>query len=106
MHAYRPDLPRRICEALMHDPLYDETAPWERWALCIIVAIAAIAVVAIGAYLYAAGTSPEKTPESPPAPAPATIPETVTEIPVGRLVCQRWERGGCQEWRIYREINY
>lgn len=101
MHTYRPDLPRRICEAMMHDPLYDETAPWERWALCIIVAIA---VVAIGAYLYAAGTSPEKTPEPPPAPA--TIPETVTEIPVGRLVCQRWERGGCQEWRIYREINY
>lgn len=85
----------------MHDPLYDETAPWERWALCIIVAIAG---VAIGAYLYAAGTSPEKTPEPPPAPA--TIPETVTEIPVGRLVCERWERGGCQEWRIYRESNY
>ena len=101
MHTYRSDLPRRICETMMHDPLYDETAPWERWALCIIVAIAA---VAIGAYFYVAGTSPEKTPEPPPAPA--TIPETVTEIPVGRLVCQRWERGGCQEWRIYREINY
>ena len=52
MHTYRSDLPRRICETMMHDPLYDETAPWERWALCI---IAAIAVVAIGAY---PGTSP------------------------------------------------
>ena len=102
MHAYRPDLPRGLCEAMtMHDPLYDETATWERWALCIIVAIAG---VAIGAYLYAAGTSPEKTPEPPPAPA--TIPETRSEIPVGRLVCERWERGGCREWRVYRTVEH
>ena len=86
----------------MHDPLYDEIAPWEQLILGV---LAILAICTLGAYFYREfAAPPEKTPEPPPAPA--TIPETVTEIPVGRLVCERWERGGCREWRIYRTVEH
>ena len=103
MHAYRADLPRGLCETLtMHDPLYDEIAPGERWVLGV---LAVLAICGIGAYIYRGLAAPPESPQ----PAPATergIPETVTEIPAGRLVCERWERGGCRVWRIYRTIEH
>lgn len=100
MHTYRPDLPRRICETMMHDPLYDTPERWEKW---LIVLAAVIAGLIIACVIFA-GASPAP-PKPEPAP-PAAIPDFRTDIPTGRMVCEKRDAAGCLEWRIYRESKY
>lgn len=87
----------------MHDPLYDTPERWEKW----LIALAAVIAGLIIACVIFAGASPEQKQEQEQEPAPpAAIPDFRTDIPTGRLVCEKRDAAGCLEWRIYRESNY
>lgn len=65
------------------------------------VAMAALALMAAGVVTTSSrNTTREATPAAPP-------PESIrTDVPTGRMICQREGEHGCLEWRIYRTVEH
>ena len=104
MHAHRADKPLGIRKGLTNmikDPLYEVSDHDRAWLIALAVAIAAGIFVAIGTEL--SRLEAEAPAESPPPPA---APEIRTEVPTGRMICEKTGEHGCAEWRIYRTVEH
>lgn len=76
----------------------DETRAW-LIALWPIVLAAAITVGILMAHDM-------KAPAPAESPPPAAAPDIRTEVPTGRMICEKTGAHGCVEWRIYRTIEH
>lgn len=65
------------------------------------VVMAALALMAAGVVTTSSrNTTREATPAAPP-------PESIrTDVPTGRMICEREGKRGCLEWRIYRTVEH
>lgn len=60
----------------------------------------ALALMVAGVVVSSGNTSKGATPATPP-------PEAIrTDVPTGRMICEREGEHGCVEWRIYRTVEH
>lgn len=85
------------------DPLYEISDHDRAWLIALAAVIAAGIFVAIGAELSRPEAEGPAPAESPPPPA---APEIRTEVPTGRMICEKTGEHGCVEWRIYRTVEH
>lgn len=90
---------------MSHDPIYDpdNMERWELWVFRVIALV--ILALALGLIFAGVVKASGNTPgEAPPAPPP---PEAIrTDVPTGRMICERKGEHGCLEWRIYRTVEH
>ncbi len=82
------------------DPLYEVSGNDRAWFVVLAWLIAVAGAMAVGVFM-ARGPA-----ESPPPAAPAPAPDIRTEVPTGRMICEKTGEHGCVEWRIYRTIEH
>lgn len=85
------------------DPLYEVSDHDRAWLIALAVAIAAGIFVAIGTELSRLEAEAPAPAESPPPPA---APDIRTEVPTGRMICEKEGKHGCVEWRLYRTVEH
>ena len=97
MHAHRAGKPVRVRKGLTMDA-DDETRAWliALWPIALAVAIT------VGILMAHDMKAPAPA-ESPPPPA---APGIRTEVPTGRMICEKTGEHGCAEWRIYRTVEH
>lgn len=67
---------------------------------CALVMLALALMVAGVVTASSRNTTKEATPAAPP-------PEVIrTDVPTGRMICEREGEHGCLEWRIYRTVDH
>lgn len=67
---------------------------------CALVMLALALMVAGVVTASSRNTTKEATPAVPP-------PEAIrTDVPTGRMVCEKTGEHGCIEWRIYRTVEH
>lgn len=65
-----------------------------------VLVMLALGLVLAGAITSSKNTSKGATPTAPP-------PEAIrTDVPTGRMICEREGEHGCVEWRIYRTVEH
>lgn len=77
----------------------DETRAW----LIVLWPIALATATTVG-ILMAHDLEAPAPAESPPPPPAA--PDIRTEVPTGRMICEKTGEHGCVEWRIYRTVEH
>lgn len=97
MHPHRAGKPLGIRKGLTMDA-DDETRAWliALWPIALAVAIT------VGIFMARGPEAPAPT-EAPP---PAAAPDIRTEVPTGRMICEKTGEHGCVEWRIYRTVEH
>lgn len=90
---------------MRHDPIYDpdNMERWELWVfriIALVILALALGLIFAGAVKASGNTTREATPAAPP-------PESIrTDVPTGRMICEREGEHGCLEWRIYRTVDH
>ena len=76
----------------------DETRAWliALWPIALAVAITVGILMA----------HDMKAPAPAESPPPAAAPDIRTEVPTGRMICEKTGEHGCTEWRIYRTVEH
>ena len=82
------------------DPLYEVSDHDRAWLIALAVAITAGIFVAIGTELSRLEAEAPAPAESPPPP------DIRTEVPTGRMICEKTGEHGCVEWRLYRTVEH
>lgn len=85
------------------DPLYEVSGNDLAWLIALWPIALAVAIT-VG-ILMARGPEAPAPAESPPPPA-APAPDIRTEVPTGRMICEKTGEHGCVEWRIYRTVEH
>ena len=90
------------------DPLYEVSGYDWAWviALWLIALAAAIAVGVVMATKAGLPRTEAKAPAPAESPPPAAAPDIRTEVPTGRMICEKTGEHGCAEWRIYRTVEH
>jgi len=97
MHPHRAGKPLGIRKGLTMDA-DDETRAWliALWPIALAVAITVGILMA----------HDMKAPAPAESPPPAAAPDIRTEVPTGRMICEKTGEHGCAEWRIYRTVEH
>lgn len=85
------------------DPLYEVSDHDQAWFTALAWLIAVAGAMAVGVFMARGPEAPAPA-ESPPPAAPA--PDIRTEVPTGRMICEKTGEHGCAEWRIYRTVEH
>lgn len=65
-----------------------------------VLVMLALGLVLAGVITSSKNTTREATSATPP-------PESIrTDVPTGRMICEREGEHGCLEWRIYRTVEH
>lgn len=100
MHAHRAGKPLGIRKGLTMD-----ADNMELWVFRIILLV--ILALALGLFVAGVVKASGNTPgEATPAPPPPAAPDIRTEVPTGRMICEKTGEHGCTEWRIYRTVEH
>ena len=84
------------------DPLYEVSDNDRAWFIALAWLIALAGAMAVGVVIARETKAPAPA-ESPPPPA---APGIRTEVPTGRMICEKTGEHGCVEWRIYRTVEH
>ena len=84
------------------DPLYEVSGNDRAWFVVLAWLIALAVAITVGILMAHDMKAPAPA-ESPPPPA---SPDIRTEVPTGRMICEKTGEHGCAEWRIYRTVEH